>query len=79
MENVEKIYEQTRSEIEALKTEQAVRLEKIKTLANELGLVVDTNLTSNVATMKQQVVANKVELEGKLEKTLKELEDGKNA
>lgn len=79
MDNVEKIYEQTRSEIEKVKTEQAVRLEKIKTLAGELNLGVDANLTSNVATMKQQVDAEKAELEAKLEATLKELEDEGNA
>lgn len=79
MENVEKIYEQTRSEIEKLKTEQAVRMEKIKSLAGELGMAVDANLPANAAAMKQQVAAEKAELETQLESTLKELEDGENA
>ena len=79
MENVEKIYEQTRGEIESMKTEQAVRLEKIKTLAGELGLSVDANLTGNVAAMKQQVDTEKAELVNKLETTLNELEDGKDS
>ena len=62
-----------------MKTEQAVRLEKIKTLAGELGLSVDANLTGNVAAMKQQVDTEKAELVNKLETTLNELEDGKDS
>lgn len=77
--DVEKIYEQTRSEIESVKTEQAVRLEKIKTLAAELGLSVDVNLTSNVAAMKEKVDTEKAGLMVQLETTLKELEDGEQS
>lgn len=77
---IEQIYEKTRQEIERIKTEQAVRMEKIKTLASELNLQVDANLPNNVAALKQQTETQKVELEGKLNELLKELEsDGINA
>lgn len=78
--NIEQIYEKTRQEIERIKTEQAVRMEKIKTLASELNLQVDANLPNNVAALKQQTETQKAELEGKLNELLKELEsDGINA
>ena len=54
-------------------------MEKIKSLAGELGMAVDANLPANAAAMKQQVAAEKAELETQLESTLKELEDGENA
>lgn len=77
---IEQIYEKTRQEIERIKTEQAVRMEKIKTLASELNLQVDANLPNNVAALKQQTETQKAELEGKLNELLKELEsDGINA
>jgi len=77
---IEQIYEKTRQEIERIKTEQAVRMEKIKTLASELNLQVDANLPANVAALKQQTETQKAELEGKLNELLKELEsDGINA
>lgn len=80
MQNIEQIYEKTRQEIERIKTEQAVRMEKIKTLASELNLQVDANLPNNVAALKQQTETQKAELEGKLNELLKELEsDGINA
>ena len=80
MQNIEQIYEKTRQEIERIKTEQAVRMEKIKTLASELNLQVDANLSNNVAALKQQTETQKAELEGKLNELLKELEsDGINA
>lgn len=80
MQNIEQIYEKTRQEIERIKTEQAVRMEKIKTLASELNLQVDANLPTNVAALKQQTETQKAELEGKLNELLKELEsDGINA
>lgn len=80
MQNIEQIYEKTRQEIERIKTEQAVRMEKIKTLAGELNLQVDANLPNNVAALKQQTETQKAELEGKLNELLKELEsDGINA
>lgn len=77
---IEQIYEKTRQEIERIKTEQAVRMEKIKTLASELNLQVDANLPTNVAALKQQTETQKGELEEKLNELLKELEsDGINA
>ena len=77
---IEQIYEKTRQEIERIKTEQAVRMEKIKTLASELNMQVDANLPNNVAALKQQTETQKTELEGKLNELLKELEsDGINA
>lgn len=76
---VEQIYNETRQEIERIKTEQAVRLEKIKTLASELGLSVDAELPNKVATLKEQVLTEKAELEGKLETLLKELENGQQS
>jgi hypothetical protein len=80
MQNIEQIYEKTRQEIERIKTEQAVRMEKIKTLASELNLQVDANLPNNVAALKQQTETQKGELEEKLNELLKELEsDGINA
>lgn len=76
---VEKIYEQTRAEIDKIKTEQAVRLEKVKTLSSELGLEVDVNLKANAIRERDSKLAEKTELESKIEKVVKELEDGQNS
>lgn len=76
---IEKIYEQTRTEIDRIKTEQAVRLEKVKTLSSELGLEVDANLKTNAEKMKESAMAEKAKLESEIDKTLKELENGQNS
>ena len=76
---IEKIYEQTRTEIDRIKTEQAVRLEKVKTLSSELGLEVDANLKANAEKMKESAMAEKAKLESEIDKTLKELENGQNS
>lgn len=72
--DVEKIYRETKAELDRLNTEQAVRLEKIKTLASEFGFAVDTNLSKNVAEKKAELEKEKTRLEKELETVVSELE-----
>lgn len=72
--DVEKIYKDTKAELDRLNTEQAVRLEKIKTLASEFGFAVDTNLSKNVAEKKAELEKEKERLEKELETVVSELE-----
>ena len=72
--DVEKIYRETKAELDRLNTEQAVRLEKIKTLASEFGFAVDTNLSKNVAERKAELEKEKERLEKELETVVSELE-----
>ena len=72
--DVEKIYKETKAELDRLNTEQAVRLEKIKTLASEFGFAVDTNLSKNVADKKAELEKEKERLEKELEAVVSELE-----
>lgn len=70
----EKIYKDTRAELERLNTEQAVRLEKIKTLATEFGFAVDGTLQQNVESKRAELDKQRSELESELERLVSELE-----
>lgn len=72
--DVEKIYEQKKAELQRETTEQAIRLEKIKTLAAEFGFAVDNTLTDNVVKQKLKLQTQNAELESELESVTAELE-----
>ena len=72
--DVEKIYKETKVELDRLNTEQAVRLEKIKTLTAGFGFAVDTDLSKNVAEKKAELEKKKERLEKELEAVVSELE-----
>lgn len=73
--DIEKYYSDIKAEIEKLKTEQAVRSEKIKRLAGELGLVVDADLPNKVKELQSKTEAEIAELEAEIERCVAELED----
>lgn len=77
--DVEKIYKDTKAELERLNTEQAVRLEKIKTLAADFGFTVDNTLTQNVADKRAELEKTKSELVTELETVVAELEKTESA
>lgn len=77
--DVEKIYKDTKAELERLNTEQAVRLEKIKTLAAEFGFTVDNTLTDNVTAKRAELEKQNAELESELESVVAELEKTQTA
>lgn len=72
--DVEKIYKDTKAELERLNTEQAIRVEKIKTLAAEFGFTVDGTLSTNVSAKRAELERAKSELESELQSVLLELE-----
>ncbi len=72
--DVEKIYEQKKAELQRETTEQAIRLEKIKTLAAEFGFAVDNTLTDNVTAKRAELEKQNAELESELESVTAELE-----
>lgn len=72
--DVEKIYEQKKAELQRETTEQAIRLEKIKTLAAEFGFTVDNTLTDNVTAKRAELEKQNAELESELESVTAELE-----
>lgn len=77
--DVEKIYKDTKAELERLNTEQAVRLDKIKTLAAEFGFTVDNTLTDNVTAKRAELEKQNAELESELESVVAELEKTQTA
>lgn len=72
--DIEKIYNETKNELEQLNTQQAVRLEKIKQLAGEFGFVVDNTLTQKVTAKKAELEKEHTQLETELESLVTELE-----
>ena len=74
MENIEQIHEQAKKELESLKTEQAVRLEKVKTQAAKYNLQVDANLPNNANALREQKLTEKSQFEAQLEAELKKLD-----
>lgn len=72
--DVEKIYKDTKAELERLNTEQAIRVEKIKTLAAEFGFAVDSTLSANVSAKRDELEREKAELEAELEAVVAKLE-----
>lgn len=77
--DVEKIYEQKKAELQRETTEQAIRLEKIKTLAAEFGFTVDNTLTDNVTAKRAELEKQNAELESELETVVAELEKTESA
>lgn len=77
--DVEKIYEQKKAELQRETTEQAIRLEKIKTLAAEFGFTVDNTLTDNVTAKRAELEKQNAELESELESVVAELEKNQTA
>ena len=72
--DIEKIYKETKAELDQLNTQQAVRLEKIKQLAGEFGFAVDNTLSQKVADKKAELEKEHSELEKELETLVTELE-----
>lgn len=72
--DIEKYYSDIKTEIEKLKTEQAVRTEKIKRLAEELGLEVNADLPNKVKELQSKTQAEIEQLESEIEKCVTELE-----
>lgn len=72
--DIEKIYNETKNELEQLNTQQAVRLEKTKQLAGEFGFAVDNTLTQKVTAKKAELEKEHAQLETELESLVTELE-----
>lgn len=72
--DIEKYYSDIKTEIEKLKTEQAVRTEKIKRLAEELGLEVNADLPNKVKELQSKTQTEIEQLESEIEKCVTELE-----
>ena len=72
--DIEKYYSDIKTEIEKLKTEQAVRTEKIKRLAEELGLEVNADLPNKVKELQSETESEIKQLESEIEKCVTELE-----
>lgn len=72
--DIEKYFSEIQSEIERLKAEQAVRSERIKRLAEELGLAVDADLPRKVGELRSKTEAEIAALEREIQSAVEELE-----